>query len=551
MRWFERDGGRERLRLELDALHRAGYTPEIDDADPVRLRVRVRVPVAGVGRDMVIVYPEFYPYFRFELSAPTDLGFEHHQHPADGTLCLIDQSTWNWSPSMLAASVIAEQMPKIEAANAATGQYDDEVQTPEPLTHYVDFIGNALVVMPPEGYELPAGRTGGSFVLAVGPGAVGFRGFIEQLDGVATSLPDLTGAFPISQRITGRWQRIGRPKAVRGPDLEQELQNRGVLGRPHLTAKHPIEVTAFLFEDEMAYPRVMGPNWILMVRRRVHPRWAVHLVRVEAFDPEGQAARLRSLETLNEKTVLQVGLGGLGAPAAHLLAQCRIGELRLADFDTVGLGNAVRWPLGFGAAGLKKVDALAGLVRTNYPETTVEPLHWSVGRFALDETGVIEEQIMFERAFADIDAVFDGSAEIGVQQFLAAAAHEQGVPYVMMEATPGAYGGIVARFEAAGACWFCLQLMIRDELIMPPSDAATGTLQLAGCASATFTGAPFDLLPIAAQGVRVLAQLLTAQPVEWNVAVLHNREDDTGALGQTPRWTYHQLGVHPECKEHS
>lgn len=59
---------------------------------------------------------------------------------------------------------------------------------------------------------------------------------------------------------------------------------------------------------------------------------------VSGFDIEGQ-------ELLSNSTVLIIGIGGLGCPAAQYLASSGIGKLILADYDAVELSNLPRQTL--------------------------------------------------------------------------------------------------------------------------------------------------------------------------------------------------------------
>src|SRR5439155_15484088 len=130
-----------------------------------------------------------------------------------------------------------------------------------------------------------------------------------------------------------------------------------------------------------------------------------------------------------------------------------------------------------------------------------EKAEWMLGR-APD--GIDEEQLL-DVALAGADLIFDATAEVGVQQFLAEQARRRGLPFVMVEATEGGYGGIVARFQPDhdAPCWMCLQYFIEDGTIVAPRDEQAESLQVAGCSSPTFTGTAFDLVPLSALAVRL------------------------------------------------
>src|SRR3546814_7142199 len=53
--------------------------------------------------------------------------------------------------------------------------------------------------------------------------------------------------------------------------------------------------------------------------------------------------------------------------------------------------------------------------------------------------------------------MIDCTAEMGVNHFLSEFARVRGLPYLIANATPGAWGGIVARFEPASPCWMCFR----------------------------------------------------------------------------------------------
>lgn len=116
------------------------------------------------------------------------------------------------------------------------------------------------------------------------------------------------------------------------------------------------------------------------------------------IDVEGQ---LR----LKDSRVLIVGLGGLGAPVALYLAAAGVGELHLADFDTVDLTNLQRQIIhGTDSVGVGKVDsAIARLTALN-PDVKLV-----AHRQALDADSL-------DAAVAAVDLVLDCCDNFGTRE---------------------------------------------------------------------------------------------------------------------------------------
>lgn len=80
-------------------------------------------------------------------------------------------------------------------------------------------------------------------------------------------------------------------------------------------------------------------------------------------------------EKLKTSKALIVGMGGLGCPVALYLAAAGVGELQIADFDTVDATNLQRQILHYSAdVGAKKVESAAAKLRALNPLIHVQAI---------------------------------------------------------------------------------------------------------------------------------------------------------------------------------
>lgn len=172
--------------------------------------------------------------------------------------------------------------------------------------------------------------------------------------------------------------------------------------------------------------------------------------------------------------VLVVGLGGLGSPVALYLAAAGVGELHLADFDTVDLTNLQRQVIHDTASvGQAKVDsAMARLAAIN-PHVRLLPL-----RQALDADSLAA-------AVAAVDVVVDCCDNFTTRAAVNAACVAAGRPLVSGAAIR--LEGQLSVFDprnAASPCYHCLygagsedELTCSEAGVLGPLVGLVGSLQ--------------------------------------------------------------------------
>lgn len=144
---------------------------------------------------------------------------------------------------------------------------------------------------------------------------------------------------------------------------------------------------------------------------RLRHRYSRHIV-LPQIDLSGQEALLRS-------TVVVVGLGGLGSPAAMYLASSGVGRLILCDDDQVEVTNLQRQIIHSHAdLGRPKVDSARDRLAALNPEVAIETVYGRLTGPALRET------------VARADAVVDASDNFATRFALNEACVKLGTPLI-------------------------------------------------------------------------------------------------------------------------
>nr|WP_234395254.1 HesA/MoeB/ThiF family protein [Acetobacter papayae] len=148
---------------------------------------------------------------------------------------------------------------------------------------------------------------------------------------------------------------------------------------------------------------------------------------------------------LKNASVLVVGAGGLGSPAALYLAAAGVGRLGLVDDDVVELSNLQRQVLHTaGTVGHKKVASARERLSALNPEIVVET--WDT---RLNATTV-------EELVSRYDLVCDGCDNFDTRYLVNAACVRQGK--TLVSAAAQRFGGQLSTFrpQLGGPCYACL-----------------------------------------------------------------------------------------------
>ncbi len=609
-RWWETPLGRERLAYELAELDRCNIRWERDEesfAAGIARLVLYHEFDAKTER-LVVIFPDYYPFFRFEIEAP-DRALEHHQHPFGKALCLMGRATDNWHTSYTVAEIVTSQLPKTIAAGmsddrqAVTGLEEHQA---EPFSDYYDYRPSMIQV--DGAWHIPPSSHFGTLMIGLVSVSHGVAGQPPWMHGIVLEVRGESGAIlaeaapAVRERygrvaFEGRWSRSearlesNNPSDVfaRGATLDGDAKSLRWESFPHAVDGMQIrlQIRGVLFPEEVAW-RESGNGWVFVVRvertpppiagsagaatvrggdskfiprsgkpqgrmraRRAGPKVDTYFSRAGRSGPNDLAARVPELAPLHEATIAIFGLGTLGAPSTLEFARGGARELRILDDDIVDPATSVRWPLGMLAAGQLKSHALQAFIAEHYPHTSVMPMPHRLGA-ARNLGGVSDVQAMAFMTHG-VSLIYDATAEFGVQHFLSEYARGRGISYVAVTGTQGGWGGRVVRIRPGitAGCWSCLQAARLDGTLPEPATKPVDGVQPAGCANPTFTGAGFDMLDVALHGVRLAVSTICGgrpgayPPAEWDVAIISHRSADGAQL--LPTVQFLPLDRHPAC----
>jgi molybdopterin/thiamine biosynthesis adenylyltransferase len=577
--WWERHPGR--LEDEIARLEAAGWAVELDEevrAEEDRIVLHLRKGRYDGLSEARVEFPDVYPFTK-PLVFSDGLELQRHYNPVTGELCLLADGTINWKATDTVAALIDDQYPQLVRAEALDPEEAAaaglEHRAPEPARLYLTAAAMAEsgIIIDFDWASLPA--TGGTMELAYFPDATATNDkgrTVPVVRGVVAAIRDQQGTILaeadsrlLHQRMrrgTIRWAALDQPPLGTSPEVlsdqvhrlaptlpraERMITHRGADGRDH-----EIEIVAALYVDEIGHGQYgvdaafigRGPSYGSNIDGRGNRHAAIRTFRA---GPKHLTERVPTLSGLPAASVLQVGVGGLGAPAAHMLAQAQVGHLSLMDHDHVDPATTPRFPASIFDAGSSKAPLVAQQINAQHPYVDATPIIDMVGGLLRGRGQRQDERL--EQLIADHDLVLDTTAEIGVQYLLADTCRRIGKPYVAAWGTEGAWGGGIARLAATDGhtpCFACLQATLDQEGVLPPRDEATGTLAPAGCGSLTFTGTGFDLAPLIAECARTVASTLSEDyPIlGWDLAVCALRDERGTPV--PPQWQAHRISCdHP------
>jgi len=277
-----------RLEREFDALKEVGieYTTDEDAFAKGILCLYVEMEKAGTLR---VVFPDLYPYFRFEIYAP-ELQLSHHQNPFSKSLCLIGRSTINWRADDTLASFLIDRLPQVihtGTSDNATEVAGIEEHQAEPFSDYYPcYPGTALIV--DGSWEIDASCESGTILIGtISPKEQLLKGAVlevrdEDENILAEASAQIKCAFP-GEQLVGRWVRLSEP--LKTPDHDERfmyLQKKDPYPnriRGYRVDGGELKIRASLFPEEISRWRQCDYGWMFVCSIKYRKSWEINQKR--------------------------------------------------------------------------------------------------------------------------------------------------------------------------------------------------------------------------------------------------------------------------------
>lgn len=568
-RWYEENPGR--LDHEIQELEKAGFSTSIDHAEREagRLVLHIGYHLGGTTYPLKAIFPHEYPYFPFQVDAPT-LYLAKHQNPYDKTLCFVADIESEWSVNDTVAKYLTERLPLVLAANGDQAVAEKiEAHEGAPVTEYMNLAPFTAVVV--ADWSLDPAHVRGTMRIGIEKDSnpnIALRGaVIRMLDEKGNQLGEaeawLKTLYP--HHIGARWVRLSSPPKSKRPDevLKEAVAAWPALGNPQF--RDGPDVVGVVFQDQARY-REMHDLWVFLVRRRDRlvkqqnkksaripgNQISVYLARADRGAKGDRLARVPRLAPIADKKVAVFGLGALGSDLAWQLARAGVGGLALDDHDVVQAGNLPRWLVGWPAIGHPKAVVLTQFLLHHYPYVDTKGYMHRVG---VPSSPLADIEKFMGEMLDGTHLIVDCSATFTVSHYLSTLAWNRGIPYVWATGTPGSWGGIVGR-AARGmtdGCWKCFRHHLKDGRYREPAFDAAPNVQPIGCFSPTFTGTGFDMDHVSLMATRFVVATLcrgseTGYPdFGWDIGMTDMWRDGKPIA---PTWETCALARHDECDMH-
>ena len=271
--WWENWPGR--LEYELAELHKAGIHYDKDEKafEKGVVVLNIQHEIESRKHDLVIRFPDVYPYMRFEIYAP-ELSLDHHQNPFEKNLCMIGRSTENWCVDDTVAKYIMNRFPTVvktgKNADPALAKELEEIQG-EPISYYYPYIFNSVVLIDSSWTIDPQINKG---FLNLGINKSKQKGLNCAVHSVldinrnvlAEAEHEIANMYPNS--IKGKW--IRSPQPIIENDRQRFFKHLTELDRPFIKpfwnqfSKRKIAIIGVLFPEEVDW-REEKDGWIFFI----------------------------------------------------------------------------------------------------------------------------------------------------------------------------------------------------------------------------------------------------------------------------------------------